>query len=208
MNNDLADVAGIAEADMPPGGAGVKRFVDAIAVGDVAADGALAGAGVYHIGIGSRDGERANGGGVEEAVRDVAPVEAAIGGLPDAASASAHVKGHFVLGVAGDGDHASAAMGTDAAPLQLVQQLPADSVGGGVAHGILLSRLVAGGGENLPQSGSMIVSLSYVYCHTLSVSDNEKLYSDKGHRLPAKNHNVPGAVGMIADCMRAGASES
>ncbi len=118
VDDDVGDVAGVGEADVGPGAAAVGRLVDAVAVRDVRADRRLAGAGVDHVRGGLGDGERADRGGAEEAVRDVLPESAAAGRLPDAAGAGAEVEGAALGRVAGDGDDAPAAVRPDAAPLE------------------------------------------------------------------------------------------
>ena len=122
VDADAPDVAGVAQADGSPGAAAVGGPVDAVAVRDVAADAGLAHADVDHVGVGRRDGERADGGGLEEAVGDVLPVRAAVGGLPHAARAGAEVEGRGLGRMAGDGDHTAAAVRPDAAPLERTQQ--------------------------------------------------------------------------------------
>ena len=123
VDADLADLAGLAQAGVAPGAAGVGAAVDAVAVGDVGADGRLAGAGVDHVGVGRGDGQRSHRGGGEEAVGDGAPVRAAVGRLPDAAGHRAEVVGRRVVGDAGDGDHAATAERADAPPLEQTVEL-------------------------------------------------------------------------------------
>ena len=118
VDDDVADVARVRQADVLPGPAAVGRPVDAVAVRDVAADRRLAGAGVDDARVGVRDGDRADGGGLEVAVGDVLPVGAAAGGLPDAPGAGAEVEGRPLGRVAGDGDDAPAAVRADQAPLE------------------------------------------------------------------------------------------
>ena len=122
IDADAADVARVGQADAAPGRAAVGRPVDAVAVRDVDADARLAGAGVDDVGVGGGHGDRAHGGGPEEAVGDVLPVGAAVGRLPDAAGAGAEVEGLRVRRVPGDRHHAAAAVRTDAAPLDRVEQ--------------------------------------------------------------------------------------
>jgi hypothetical protein len=76
VDDDVADVAGIGEADVAPGPPAIARLVDAIAVRDVRADRGLAHPGVDHVRRGVRHDERADGGGLEEAVGDILPVGA------------------------------------------------------------------------------------------------------------------------------------
>src|SRR5262249_1931544 len=89
---------------------------------DVAADRRLARAGVDDVGVRLRDGDRADGGGAEVAVRDAAPGRAAVGGLPDAARTGAVVEGHRIGHVAGHGDDTPAPVGADTAPVERAQQ--------------------------------------------------------------------------------------
>ena len=124
---DAGDVAGVLEADVLPGRPGVGGAVDAVAVGDVAAYAGLAHSGVYDRGIGVRHGERAYGGGAEEAVGDVAPVRTAVGGLPDAARARSEVEGLPLVGVARHGHDASAPVRPYRAPPQCAEMLRSQS---------------------------------------------------------------------------------
>src|SRR5215467_5202939 len=100
MDAHLADVAGVFEATMHPRFACVSGQVDAVAMGDVAANGRLAHANVDHIGVGWRDGDPANGGAREGAVGDVLPEKTSVRGLPDAAAGGAEVEGVIVAGIA------------------------------------------------------------------------------------------------------------
>ena len=87
MDADTANVLRRAQTGVRPGAAGISRFVDAIAIGDVEADFGLAGARVNHIVIGPCHCDGADGRAAEEAVGHVAPIDAAVDGLPDAAGA-------------------------------------------------------------------------------------------------------------------------
>src|SRR5579884_1467543 len=82
MDADLGDVANLGKAQMLPGRAGVGGLPHAVAVRDVAADGRLAHADVDHVRVGRGDGDGADRRALEEAVGDVLPVDAAVGGLP------------------------------------------------------------------------------------------------------------------------------
>src|SRR5258708_37148079 len=93
MAAPFANIAGVVEAKMRPGFACVSGLVDAVAMGDVAANGRLAHADVDHVGVGWRDGDAADGGASEVAVGDVLPEEPSIRGLPDAATGGAAVEG-------------------------------------------------------------------------------------------------------------------
>ncbi len=123
VDADLADVAGALQPEVAPGAAGVGGAVDAVAVGDVAADGRFAHRGVDDVRIGGAEGQPADGCALEEAVGDVFPILAAVGGLPDSAAGRAEVKNSDTRGVSGDGDDAAAAVGTDQAPLEPVERI-------------------------------------------------------------------------------------
>ena len=81
------------KSDMLPTAPGIGRFVDAVADGDINADGGFAAAGVDDVGVGRRHFQRADGRGREIAIADVFPVLAGIGGLPDAAADAAEIEG-------------------------------------------------------------------------------------------------------------------
>ena len=100
---------------MLPSLAAVHGLVDAVAVGNVGAGARLARAHVDDVWVGIGNGDGSDGAGVDEAVGDAVPVDAAVVGLPDPAAGAAEVEDQRVLGVAGDGDGASAPVGADAA---------------------------------------------------------------------------------------------
>src|SRR5215469_16298381 len=56
----FANIAGVFEAEMLPGFAGVGGLVNAVTVGDVATNGSLAHANIDHVGVGGRDGNAAD----------------------------------------------------------------------------------------------------------------------------------------------------
>ena len=122
MHADAADVAGVAQPHVGPRAASVIGAIDAVAVRHVAADARLAGARVDHARLRGRDGERADRGGLEEAVGDVLPVGPAVRRLPDTARACPEVERHGLGRMAGHRDHAPAAMRADTAPLERVER--------------------------------------------------------------------------------------
>ena len=128
MNDDVADVTSVFEADVGPGLSGVGGFVDAIAEGDVAADAGFAGAGVNHVGIRVGNGDGADGGDallVEEWI----PGDAAVGCFPDAAAHRAEIIGVRLAGNARDSDGAAAAEGSNEAPLHAAVGFGIDLLG-------------------------------------------------------------------------------
>src|SRR5205823_9632277 len=108
-----SNVARVGEAEVAPGAPAVVRAVDAVARGDVAPDRRLAGPGVDHVRIGLGDGDGADGGDPEGAVRDVLPVGAAARRLPDAPGAGAVVERPNLGRMPGDCDDAPAAVRSD-----------------------------------------------------------------------------------------------
>ena len=98
IDGDLRDLLAVAQAEMRPRLAGVGGFVDAVAGGEIGTLQSFAAAGVDDVGIGGRDGERADGAG-GLVVEDGVPGAAVIGGLPDAAVAHADVED---VGLPGD----------------------------------------------------------------------------------------------------------
>jgi hypothetical protein len=88
-------------------------FVDAVAVTRVAAQVGFSHAGVDDVGIGVGDGDGADRTELELAIGDGVPVDAAVGGLEDAAAGCAEVEGHGLRLHAGDGSHTAAPEGTD-----------------------------------------------------------------------------------------------
>src|SRR5277367_4130450 len=109
VNYYRGDEAGIFQADVGPGGAGVGRAIDAIA------GGLFAGADDYDICVRRGDGDVADGGYVL-VVEDGLPGDAAARGFPDATAGGADVVGGGIAGNASDGGDASGAVGADQAP--------------------------------------------------------------------------------------------
>ena len=84
VNENAADLARIVEADVLPGCSSVVAAIHAVAGGEIGADVGLACAHVDHLGIGRRDGKRADGGdGL--VIEDGLPHRAGVGRLPHAA---------------------------------------------------------------------------------------------------------------------------
>src|SRR5215213_5511009 len=132
VDADLADVACVAQPGVDPAPPGVGTAVDAVAMGDVDADGRLAGTGVDDVRVGRRNRQRADRGCGEEAIGHGLPVGAAISCLPDAAGHRAEVVGVRLAAAAGHGDHTAATKGSNAAPPEqpLDIELPCISHGG------------------------------------------------------------------------------
>jgi hypothetical protein len=51
MDTDAADEPGRAESQMAPGAAGIRRFIDTVAIGHIEPDRGLPSAGINHVGI-------------------------------------------------------------------------------------------------------------------------------------------------------------
>ncbi|MCX6603476.1 MAG: hypothetical protein NTV52_07770 [Acidobacteria bacterium] len=84
MDADAADLAGFGEANVRPGATAVDGFIDAIAVGGVAADGLFAHAGVEDVGVG-RVKDHVDAAGFIAAGEGLLPGFAAVVGFEDAA---------------------------------------------------------------------------------------------------------------------------
>ena len=132
MNAHAGDVTGGLESSVLPGAPRVDRAIHAVAVRYVVAHARLAHAGVDHLCVRRRDGDRTDRGGREKAVRDVAPVAAAVVGLPDPSGAGPEVEHGGVAGVAGDRHHPAAPRWPRAPPGQALQKLGGDGHFGGL----------------------------------------------------------------------------
>ena len=108
MDLDAADGPGVPKSDVLPGLARIGRLVHADARRDVAARTRRPCPDVNHVGIRFRHFNRADGSGLEEAVRNAGPRRAGIRRLPDPAARAAHVIQLLVAGDAGDRGHAAA----------------------------------------------------------------------------------------------------
>lgn len=92
MDPHAGDVLRVGQPQVGPGRTAVGRTVGAVAVGHIAPQTALAHPNVDHVGIGVGDGDCANGGAPEEAIRDIAPGGPAVVGFPDAPAARSEVE--------------------------------------------------------------------------------------------------------------------
>ena len=122
VDADLADVPGVCEPEVHPAPPPVGGAVDPVAMGDVAADGALAGAGPDDVRVGVRHCERAHRRGVQVPVAHVRPGDAGVLRLPDAAGHRAEPEHRGLGGVAGHRHHPAAARRADAAKPHGVEQ--------------------------------------------------------------------------------------
>ena len=98
VNLDAADLTRVREADVGPRVAAVGAAVDADPLRHVAADGGRAGAHIDDVRVAVRHVDRADGPGLDVAVRDVAPVEPRVVRAPHAAARRAHEIGQRLLG--------------------------------------------------------------------------------------------------------------
>src|SRR5580700_6464461 len=123
MNAYCADVEGVFQTDVLPGFARVGRFINAVAMGGVAADIRLTHADVDDIRVGLRDSDGAHGSGFELAVGDGQPAGAAVGSFPDPAAGGAEVIHIRLRGDARDSVHAAATERADAAVLEFLERI-------------------------------------------------------------------------------------
>ena len=91
INANLADLLRIFKAHMGPCLARVYRFVNAVAMGGVAADRTLTGAHVDHIVVGGGHRDRSDRTEIDLPIGDWFPRVAAVGRLEDAAACAAEV---------------------------------------------------------------------------------------------------------------------
>src|SRR5712664_4946155 len=116
VHDQTADRARVAKPGKLPGLAGVDGFVYSVSADDVAADARFPGANINNVGIGFGNRERADGRrSVLLFVKERLPVEAAIGGLPDAACNAAKIISVVLADDAGNGENASTAKWPDEA---------------------------------------------------------------------------------------------
>src|SRR6185503_20292601 len=123
MHADAADLHRLAQAEVRPRLAGVARAVDAVAVGHVAADAALAHAGVNDVRVRGGDRQRADRARLHLPVGHRRPARPAVRGLEDAAARGAHVEDLRLTGDAGHRRDAAAAERADLAPRVAFEQL-------------------------------------------------------------------------------------
>src|SRR5215471_5058298 len=122
MDTDAADVAACLKTAVRPGDAGVGRAVDAVTVGDVGANAALAHPGIDDVGVRRGDGQRTHRCSLEEAVGHVPPAQTSIDRLPDAPARRAEVERSRFAGITGDGHDAPATKGPDQPPVKPAEE--------------------------------------------------------------------------------------
>src|SRR6266700_2455203 len=129
MDDELADVTRVFQAEVVPGLAAVVGTINTIAEGNVAANAGFAGTDINYVGIGVRDGDAADGGSgllIEEGI----PGNAAIRGSPNAAGDGAKIVSIRLAGHARDSEGAATAAGADEAPFHAAVGLGVDGSGG------------------------------------------------------------------------------
>ena len=136
MDDDPADLPGVAESDVGPALSAVRGLVHPVPRGDVAPDGGRTASHVNDARVGVRHVNGADGARRVVAVRDVHPALARVGRLPEAAAVRAHEVGPGLLGDAGHRSDPGALVGPDHPVLEGL-------VGGGVVNVVLR----AGGGR-------------------------------------------------------------
>ena len=107
VHDHLADV-GLEIENLVPALTGVRRAVDAVADGHVAARTCFTAAHIEDVAVRGSDGDGADGADAEEAVGDVLPAVAGVGRLPHAAAGAAEVVSERIIRDAGDRRRASA----------------------------------------------------------------------------------------------------
>jgi len=125
IDDDPADLTGVAQADVLPALAAVGGTVHSVAGGEVGANVGFSGADVNDFWIGGSDGNRSyrSNGWV---VKDGCPGYAGIRSLPDAAVDCAEVKGVRIARDSSSGDGAASAEGTNEAPPEAAEKVRRD----------------------------------------------------------------------------------
>ena len=123
IDQDLADLTRIAQADVLPSFARIGRFVDTIAVRNVRAQARFTHSNVNYVRVGFGNRDRTNGTGGEVMIRDVRPSDPGIGCFPYTAAGCPHVIHHTIIDEPGYGRYPPAAIRTDRAPLQRPESL-------------------------------------------------------------------------------------
>src|SRR5260370_37397902 len=118
IDEDGGDLLRVAQAEMLPRLAGVGGFVDAITGREIRALETFAAPDIKNIGVGWRDGNRADRAG-RLVVENGIPRVAGVGCLPNASVHCSHIEDIRLVRGAGDGDGAAAAERPDAAPAHL-----------------------------------------------------------------------------------------
>ena len=117
VHADARDRPRLLQPDVRPSTTAVGGAVHAVAVrGRNPAHGVLSHAHVHHVRVRFGDRDRPHGRGAEEAVRDVAPAQSAVLGLPDTATRAAEVVGERLADHAGDRHRTAAPRRADVAP--------------------------------------------------------------------------------------------
>src|SRR3989440_2532423 len=129
MDNDRANVARVAQTDMLPSLAGVERFVDTVAVCEVAARTGLAGAHIDDIVIGVGDCDGANGCDLL-LVEHRLPGDTGIGALPYTAGQAAEIPRRMVALYPAHRDDSPAPERFDQTPLHATEQISIHLTGG------------------------------------------------------------------------------
>src|SRR5262245_19118841 len=116
MNSDAGDMARVIQPQMRPAFPCIGRLIEAIAVGNVAANAAFTHTDVDDVGVTVGDSHCADRRGVQIGIRDILPVGAGVGGFPDTAGAGTEVRYRGIYWITGHGHDAPAAVWTDTAP--------------------------------------------------------------------------------------------
>ena len=122
MDANFRDRLAVSQADVGPGFSGVGRFVDAVALRDVAAQLAFARAYVNDVRVGRRHRDSADRRGRQASVRDGGPRHAAVRRFPQSAAGRTKVVLVRPGCAADDRNRAAAARRPDAAPLERAER--------------------------------------------------------------------------------------
>ena len=126
MDANARNLSRVFQADVLPGLAAVRRFVNSIAVRNVAANRRLAHADIDRVRIGIRQTDRAYRSRSEDRpVSDWLPIDAAVARLPNTATGAAEIENHRLRRHPGNRGHATAAKRSNRSPLKSLQRIAA-----------------------------------------------------------------------------------
>lgn len=122
IDNDTADLTGIAQADVFPALAAIGRAIHSVARGQVRANVRFSGADVNDLWVGGSDGNRSNGSdGLM--IEDGLPGDAGVRRLPNAAPNRAKIEGSLTAGNSTGRDCPASAKRTDQSPLEAAEKI-------------------------------------------------------------------------------------
>ena len=178
VDGDVGDLLRVAQAQMRPRLAGVGRLVDAVAGREIRPVQAFAAADVDDVGVGRRDGDRADGSG-RLVVEDRLPHATGVGRLPDAAVDRRHIERVRVAAMPGRRARPARAMRTDVPPAQIGEEArarPAPLLGRQRTSSALRRPAARTARQRIPAAhrSSPLAPRRHLFLHRLGVADDDE----------------------------------